>query len=61
MATAVVCFNPEHDIAAIRWDRRPNDFPVDAVNKAREALYHTTISRPTCTSSTAVTTTWACS
>ncbi|HZU71979.1 MAG TPA: hypothetical protein VE990_04340 [Acidimicrobiales bacterium] len=39
MANAVVCFNPEHDIAAIRWDRRPNDFPVDAVNRALEALY----------------------
>jgi hypothetical protein len=39
MATAVVCFNPEHDMAAIRWDRRPNDFPVDAINRALEALY----------------------
>lgn len=39
MARAVVSFNPEHDAAAIAWDRRPNDFPVDAVNQALTRLY----------------------
>lgn len=39
MAQAKVCFAPERDAAAISWPRRPNDFPLNAINKALEYLY----------------------
>lgn len=39
MATATICFNPDHDAAAIKWDRRPNDMPFPALNYALQQLY----------------------
>lgn len=39
MTQAFVCFNDAHDLAAVRWDKRPNDIPADAINRSLELLY----------------------
>lgn len=40
MAKAIVYFNEDNTMAAISWGRRPQDFPLSAINPALEKLYY---------------------
>jgi hypothetical protein len=40
MARAYVIWNVEHDAAIIKWERRPNDFPLDPINNVLAKMYN---------------------
>lgn len=40
MSRAWVVWNVEHDAAIVKWDHRPNDFPLDPINHILAKFYN---------------------